>query len=247
MRFGLRGWRLKPSPQSLHETTCHHDLFYSLCPGSLPFLSRTHTPRPMHTGSGFLFVLYPCVLWSGSLPASVLGDGGGVSVPVCVALRCHPGPATPTTPTSPRKILGMGNPKLILFGDRFLGIDIYIRVSGEAVVGETDKQQQQKGGQQTKERRRRERRRRVSLCLSISFFLLARGQAVGRAHSPALTIKLRPTSSMSSELQYDDRSRRAGFWPDYPHPRRRNEYPHNITPALHCPCTCTARPAPCDR
>ena len=136
----------------------------------------------------------------------------------CAALRCHPGPATPTTPTSPRKILGMGNPKLILFGDRFLGIDIYIRVSGEAVVGETDKQQQQKGGQQTKERRRRERRRRVSLCLSISFFLLARGQAVGRAHSPALTIKLRPTSSMSSELQYDDRSRRAGFWPDYPHP-----------------------------
>ena len=120
------------------------------------------------------------------------------------------------------------------------------------IVGETDKQQQQKGGQQTKERRRRERRRRerrrrVSLCLSISFFLLARGQAVGRAHSPALTIKLRPTSSMSSELQYDDRSRRAGFWPDYPHPRRRNEYPHNITPALHCPCTCTARPAPCDR
>jgi len=32
--------------------------------------------------------------------------------------------------------------------------------------------------------------------------------------------------------------------------RRRNENPHNIpplrsTPALHCPCTCTARPAPC--
>ena len=125
-RFGLRGWRLKPSPQSLHETTCHHDLFYSLCPGSLPFLSR-HTRQDQCTQDpvsfpfvSFLFVsLYS---WSGSLPASVLGDGGGVPVPVCVALRCVATLALPLPPPQRllEKFLGWAIQKLILLGDRFL-------------------------------------------------------------------------------------------------------------------------------